>query len=361
MSFATIVMLVVSVSFVIACIDRCIGNKLGLAAELERGFSFMGPIALSIVGMICLSPILASFLQPIVVPIYQFFGADPAMFAPTFLSADSGGYAISSQISDNPELIRFAGLIVGCLVGPIITFVIPVGFGMIKDEDKNYFAAGIMPAFIAAPFGCFVGALASGLTVKTAIVNLVPVFIISIAIAIIFTLFPKGAIKGFNIFATFVSIMITVGLAIGAFQSLTGFVIVKNLGDMSSGFNTAGIVTLIIAGSFPIISLIEKVFPGPLQAISNKMGITQISLSNIIISAVTSLPAFAEYDKLDNKGKVLVSAFAGSGAFIIGPHLGFVSATDKTMIMPLFAAKISAAVIAMVLASIYAKKIFKDI
>ncbi len=36
--------------------------------------------------MISLSPVLASFLRPVIVPIFTFLGSDSAMFAPTILS-----------------------------------------------------------------------------------------------------------------------------------------------------------------------------------------------------------------------------------------------------------------------------------
>lgn len=359
MDFSGVIMLVVAVSFGIACIDRCIGNKFGLGASLESGFGLMGPIALSIVGMICISPVLAKFLQPIVVPAYAFLGADAAMFAPTFLSADSGGYVLASELSQNAELVRFAGLIVGVVMGPIISFVIPVGIGMVAEADRGYFATGVMTAFMAAPFGCLVGALACGLPLGVAAINLVPIFIFSIALAVAFFFIPQRMIKIFAVFARLMTIIITAGLGIATFQTLTGIVFVEGLGEVNTGFITAGTVTLIIAGSFPLMKLIETVFKRPLHTLAQKIGINESSLSNLIISCVSSLPAFAAFDKMDPRGKVLVSAFAGSGAFIIGPHLGYVSSVDKSMIMPMFAAKVTAGALALILAVYFANRAFQ--
>ena len=53
----------------------------------------MGALAMSMIGIICLAPVLADVLRPVVVPVYQFLGADPAMFVGTILANDMGGRA----------------------------------------------------------------------------------------------------------------------------------------------------------------------------------------------------------------------------------------------------------------------------
>lgn len=360
MNFSAIIMLVVAIFFGIGCLDRCLGNKFGLGASLENGFGFMGPVALSIVGMICLSPILAGLLQPIIVPLYALLGADAAMFAPTFLSCDSGGYAIASALSDDPQMVRFAGLIVGTMVGPIISFNIPVAIGMIRKEDTKFFATGIMAALIAAPFGCFLGGISSGLSAAKTLINLVPIFILAIVIAVAIFLAADAVIKIFIVFARFMTIVITVGLGIAAFQYLTGITILEGMGDITTGFVTTGVVTLIIAGSFPLAHILEKVLKTPLAALGKRLGMNDAAMSGMLISTVTALPALANYEKMNDRGKIMIAAFAGTAAYLIGPHLGFVSATDKSMILPMFISKCSAGVIALILAGIFEKRVFKE-
>ena len=51
----------------------------------------MGSLALAMIGIICLAPVLANLLRPVVVPLYSLPGADPAMFAGTILANDMGG------------------------------------------------------------------------------------------------------------------------------------------------------------------------------------------------------------------------------------------------------------------------------
>ena len=49
MSAITIVILIFSI---LGALDRIFGNKLGLGAEFERGFMLLGPMALSMIGML---------------------------------------------------------------------------------------------------------------------------------------------------------------------------------------------------------------------------------------------------------------------------------------------------------------------
>lgn len=360
MSFNEIVMLVVASFFFLGCIDKCFGNRFIVGAALEEGFNFMGPVALGIIGMICLSPVLANLLKSVIVPFYQMLGADAAMFSPTFLSADSGGYAIAEQLSSDEELINFAGLIVGTLVGPIISFNIPVAIGMIRKEDIKYFAVGILGALIAAPFGCLAGGLAYGLSFGKVVKNLVPIFIFVVIMALALYFAADVMIKIFSGFAKLISCIIIIGLALAAFANLTGIVLLDGMEDIGTGFATTGVVTLIIAGSFPLTRIIEKIFEKPLHRIGQKTGLNDITISNLIISLVTALPAFALYEKMNPKGKIVIAAFAGSVAYIIGPHLGYVSAMNKNMIFPMFVSKCLAGIIAITVSVFFGKRMFQE-
>ena len=70
----------------LGAIDRVLGCRLGLGEEFEKGILTMGTLALSMLGIIALAPVLASVLRPVVVPVFTFLGADPAMFAGTIQS-----------------------------------------------------------------------------------------------------------------------------------------------------------------------------------------------------------------------------------------------------------------------------------
>ena len=55
----------------LGAVDRIIGNRFGLGEKFEEGIIAMGSLALSMIGIICLAPVLAGLLRPVVVPLYS--------------------------------------------------------------------------------------------------------------------------------------------------------------------------------------------------------------------------------------------------------------------------------------------------
>ncbi|MGH2227026.1 ethanolamine utilization protein EutH, partial [Enterococcus faecalis] len=78
----------------------------------------MGSLALCMVGIITLARVLANLLSPIVVPLYELLGADPAMFARTLLANAMSGFALAQKLANDPQAGLFAGAILGAMMGP---------------------------------------------------------------------------------------------------------------------------------------------------------------------------------------------------------------------------------------------------
>lgn len=119
----------------VGAIDKCLlGNKFGYGEKFEEGIMAMGALALSMVGIVSLAPVLAKILSPIVNPVYSALGADPAMFATTLLANDMGGYPLAMSLAADPVVGKFAGLILGSMMGATIVFTIPVALGIIEKK-----------------------------------------------------------------------------------------------------------------------------------------------------------------------------------------------------------------------------------
>ena len=73
-------MIVMAAGAVLGGVDRLRGNKWGFGDKFESGFMMLGSMALSMAGMICLTPVLAQGLEQVIVPFYRLIGVDPAMF-----------------------------------------------------------------------------------------------------------------------------------------------------------------------------------------------------------------------------------------------------------------------------------------
>ena len=69
MSVHEIIIWIMAVFAVLGALDRILGNRLGLGKEFEEGIQAMGSLALAMIGIVCLAPVLANFLKPVVVPV----------------------------------------------------------------------------------------------------------------------------------------------------------------------------------------------------------------------------------------------------------------------------------------------------
>ena len=61
-------------------LDRIFGNRLALGRKFEEGFNLLGPLALSMAGVICLMPLLGGLLERVIAPhtVSSWRGAPPS-------------------------------------------------------------------------------------------------------------------------------------------------------------------------------------------------------------------------------------------------------------------------------------------
>ena len=97
-------MFIMAAGAVVGGIDRILGNRWGYGEKFEEGFQLLGSTALSMVGMICLAPVLADTFGKAVIPFYKLLGVDPGMFG-SLLAIDMGGYQLAQELAVNPLII----------------------------------------------------------------------------------------------------------------------------------------------------------------------------------------------------------------------------------------------------------------
>ena len=144
MSAHEILIAVMALFALAGALDRILGNRFGLRKEFEEGILAMGSLALAMVGIVCLAPVLAAVLKPVVVPVYTFLGADPAMFAGTILACDMGGGSLAAQLTADPQAALLGGVLNGSMLGATVVFTIPVAMGILKEEDRPAMDRGIL-------------------------------------------------------------------------------------------------------------------------------------------------------------------------------------------------------------------------
>lgn len=356
MSINEIIVYLMVLFMILGAADRILGNKLGLGEKFEEGILAMGSLALAMVGIICLAPVLANLLRPVVVPLYQLLGADPAMFAGTILANDMGGAPLAQELALSKEAGQFGGLIVGSMLGPTIVFTIPVGLGIIKAEDRPSLATGVLAGIITIPIGSLAGGLVAGFSVGMVLRNLIPIVLFAVLIALGLIFFPEGMVKGFQVFGRSIVIVITIGLAVAILQQLTPLTLIPGMNPISEGIAIVGDIAIILAGAFPLVFVITKVFRKPLMKLGHLLGVNDIAAAGLVATLANNIPMFQMLHDMDQRGKIVNVAFAVSAAFVFGDHLGFTAGFDASMIFPMIIGKLVGGVTAVAVALWIARK-----
>lgn len=350
MSFHEILIAVMAAFAVAGAIDRIFGNRWGLGKEFEEGILAMGSLALAMVGIVCLAPVLASLLKPVIVPVFAFLGADPAMFAGTILACDMGGGALAVELAASHQAAMLGGVLTGSMLGATVVFTIPVAMGILEEKDRPVMAQGILCGIVTIPLGVLAGGLTAGFPIGMVLRNLIPIVIIAALIALGLWRAENAMVRGFEVFGKLVVAVVTVGLAAAVVEALTGFVIIPGMAPISDGFETVGTIAIVLAGAFPLVFVITKLLRKPLMAAGRWLGINDAAAAGLIASLANSIATFGMVKDMNRRGKVVNIAFAVSAAFVFGDHLGFTAGFAPEMIGPMIVGKLVGGVSAIAVA-----------
>ena len=348
------ILIAVMASFaVLGAVDRICGNRFGLGKEFENGILAMGSLAMAMIGIITLAPVLAKLLRPVVVPVFSFLGADPAMFAGTILACDMGGGALAVELAQSHEAAMLGGVLTGSMLGATLVFTIPVAMGILEEEDRPAMAKGILCGIVTIPIGLLAGGLTAGFDVNMLLGNIFPIVIIAALIALGLWKAERAMVRGFALFGKFVVAVVTVGLGAAIVEALTGFAIIPGMAPISEGFETVGAIAIVLAGAFPLVYALTRLLRKPLTRAGRYLGINDAAAAGLVASLANSIATFGMVKEMDNRGKVINIAFAVSAAFVFGDHLGFTAGFAPEMLPAMIVGKlvggISAVLVAMVL------------
>ena len=360
MSAHEILIVIMAIFAAIGAIDRIIGNKLGLGTPCEEGILAMCTLALAMLGIISLAPVLATLLNPVVVPVYRFLGADPAMFAGTLLACDMGGGSLAMEMSNDPDAALLGGVLCGSMLGATIVFTIPVAMGILREEDRPAMAKGILAGIVTIPIGLLVGGLVAGFSLGMVLRNLIPIVIIGALIVLGLIFAEKAMIKGFGIFGKGVIILITVGLGAAIVEELTGFKVIPGMAPLSEGCATVGAIAIVLAGAFPLVQVITRLLRRPLIRLGKGLGINEVAAGGLVATLANSIATFERVKDMDNRGKVVNIAFAVSAAFVFGDHMGVTAGFAPTMLPAMIAGKLAGGITAVAVALLLTRKKTQD-
>ena len=344
-----ILMIFIAAGAILGGVDKILGNRFGLGQKFDDGFLLMGQMALSMTGIICLAPMLATCLGSVIRPVFSAVGIDPAMFG-CVLAIDMGGYQLAMDLAQDPEIGRFSGIIASSMFGCTLVFTIPVGMSVLPEKDRPFFLKGLLAGLISLPAGLLVGGLLQGLSFGTILYQSIPIFFLSVVLLLGLIHFPDRTIRLFSGVACLIQIVATVGLVLSAVQYIVGITILPNLGSLDDALEIVGSIAIFMLGSLPLAELLRRCLARPFCWIGRKTGLNDASTTGIIVGTITVMPALAMVRYMDQRGKVLCGSFLVCGASAFAAHMGFAASTQPDLILPLLGGKFAGALLGLVIA-----------
>lgn len=344
MNAIAIIMMIFSV---IGALDRILGNRFGLGKEFERGFMLLGDLALSMIGMIVVSPLLATLLSPALNWLYEAIHIDPSSITSMLFANDLGGSALATEVAKDVQLSRFNGMVVTSMMGGTISFTIAFALGAVKEQQHKPLLLGLLCGIVTIPFGCFLGGLALHIPLAQLLYNLLPLLLFSLLVAAGLLFFPDMSTKIFGALGVGIKILITTGLILGIVRSLSGYEIIKGLNKLED----AGLICLnaaiVMTGAFPLLRILSKLLSKQLNHLGQRIGINETASLGFVSCLANSISTFGMMEKMDEKGVMLNAAFAVSAAFVFGDHLAFTLAYDPGCLTAVIIGKLAAGMLAL--------------
>ena len=342
--------MVMAVFSLLGAADRILGGKLGLAKEFEKGFELFGGLALSMIGMIVISPLIADALEPFFDLFYRALGVDPSIIPATLFANDMGGAPLATAVAKEASVGRLNALVVSSMMGATISFTIPCALGMVSLRRRELLL-GMLCGIVTIPVGCFVGGLVLGLSPLSLLWNLLPLMIFAVVIALGLKLCPDLCVKLFGAFGVLIRIVITVGLGLAVFTFLSGVELVPGLGTLEEGAAVCLNACAVMTGAFPLLRILSILLKKPMALLGARLRINDASVMGLVSTLANSLTTFGALESMDSRGAVLNSAFAVPAAFILADHLAFTLAYDPAALPAVILAKLTAGALAIGIAA----------
>ena len=337
---------------VLGALDRVFfSGRFGLGSEFEKGFHSVGTLILSMAGIMCAAPVLGKGLSVAAAPVFNLFGADPAMAAGSVFAIDMGGFPLAQTMTVDPQVL--SGVILASMMGATIVFLIPVSMTICRKEDMEALSKGVVIGLIAIPAGMFSGAMAAGSSIRFFWKNSIPVFLICILLAICLIVFQAKTMACFRVFGRLLQAFGLLSLAAASVEEVLGIRLIAGMSSLGEQLQTIGVIGVTLAGAYPMLAVLTKLLNPILSRIAGFLQINSRAVQGMVAALANPIPLFEELHEMDARGKVVAMAFAVPVMAVFGDHLGYVGAAMPSAMVPMIAAKLTGGVVAVILAEIF--------
>ncbi len=349
-----ILLMIFGLTFAVGAADYFCGGKLKLGKKFVEGLQTFAPLFLTMAGFLVLSPWLAKVLAPAASAAFASMGADPGLAAGMLLANDNGAYPLAQSLAIVPEAGGFGGMLLGSIVGANIVSM-PLIFVLLEKEDHAYYFKGLMYGIIAMPFAMFAGGIAARYSLNFILRQMPPLLILAITAALLLYLVPELLTKILRCFAKTMELLSLSGITFALFMDLAGKS-VPGLVPVSEVAQIIGFIAIMLGGVYVFTELLSLLLKKILAAAKNRKEFNEASIIGFITTIANAIPTMTNLKNMTPKGKMLNCAFLSCGAYALGDHLAYCSATASHLIFPMLTTKFAGAIFATILAAIFWKE-----
>lgn len=344
----------------IGFVDKTFHLKWGLELTFDKGLSTMGSLAVSIIGIYCVGITFVQQNIDVFTKLNDYLFFDSSVLIGMLLCPDTGGYPIISQICTNPDIIIFSGVLLTSILGQTISFQLPIFLAFLDQKEINNLMRGFIVGIIMVPIGLLASYFFIDIPFQTLIINLLPILLICIVIAVSIIKAPRLTVKVFSGFASFIKLL----------SYIMFFIVILGLYIPSLSYVDYALVEestvmilkmiIIICGSMVLSEMILKFGSRYIEAIAHKLQINKESVVGFILNCASSLAMLPLYSKMDTKGKLINAAFSVSGAYIFGGQLGFISSVAGEYVTVYVFVKLLCGVLSVLCISLMYRKVGEE-
>ena len=348
--------IIIVIFSILGAVDYIFNNRFGIGKEWEKGFHLIGTMSLSMIGMIVLAPWIGQLILNGLGAVVGNMPFDISVIAGSLLANDMGGATLALNIARDEQIGYYNGLIVGAMMGATISFTLPLAMAVVEKRQQNSVLFGLLCGIVAIPIGCFVAGLMAGIAIVELLVNLIPLIVLAVLLAIGLMKIPDTCVKVFEVLSIGIKIFITFGIVAGIVRFITGYELIPSAAPIEDGVLIVFNVAVVMSGTFPLLHIISKLLQKPLVFLGNKMGMNETSTIGFISTLATNVTTFGMMKDMDERGVILNSAFAVSAAFVFADHLAFTMSFEEGFVPSMIVGKLVAGILGVGIAWIACKR-----
>lgn len=351
-------------------VDLCfLRNRWGIGESFKKGIESVGPLILSMAGMISLAPMISWLNDHTLGPLFVAMGMDPSVPLATFLPIDMGGYAAVKLVALDQGMALSNGIVYASMSGVTFLFILPTASSFLSKEDLAPFGKGLLVGLWGIPFGAFVGGVMLGVEPLKILYNLLFPCLFFSVLFVLLLLFPRGTIQGFRIVARAVEILSLVAFGVTLVRDLVltpigvqvGFdaaslPFFRYLAPLSEGIRISGNIGLILCGFYPFLTLLLRWLDRPLVSLAKRVKGTKEGVLGPLLSATNLLSTYEVFSQMNEREKVMNAAFAVGASYALCDHVAFAISEAPEALFPMVVGKLVAGLIGMGMAFLLEKK-----